>query len=77
MARKGVGGAEGMEDFGECDALHTLGDSAGTRPCAAVIHVTTSGMNLYLILFSQSFRVWGFEKSHLCRFKCLITLFLA
>jgi hypothetical protein len=36
-----------MEDFGESDALHALEDSSGTRPCAAVIHVTTSGMDLY------------------------------
>jgi hypothetical protein len=57
MARKEIGRAEGMEDFGESDALHALGDSSGTRPCAAVIHVTTSGMDLYLTFFSQSLRV--------------------
>jgi hypothetical protein len=45
--RKDVSRAEGMEDFGESDALHALEDSSGTRPCAAVIHVTTSGMDLY------------------------------
>jgi hypothetical protein len=63
MTRKDVGGAEGMEDFGESDALHTLGDSSGTRPCAAVIHATTSGMDLYLTYSRRHLESWDLEKA--------------